>query len=242
MTRFQTVRVHLLWTSVLCVLCLPPALAQDSEANPQPREGFQWGPALQQAGMFLGIEHAIRIAAEPETRGALKGPFWRDYFASVRSLGGWSDGDSFMVAYIAHPMQGAASGFIAVQNDPEFRRVEFGRSRLYWVSRLRATAFAALYSEQFEIGPISQALIGNVQMAPQATGIVDHVITPALGLGWMVGEDALDRYVVRRIERWTRHPVPRLLARGILNPTRSFSNLLRGKPPWHRDSRGGVLD
>ena len=114
--------------------------------------------------------------------------------------------------------------------------------RLYWVSRLRAAAFAALYSEQFEIGPISQASIGNIQMKPRATGIVDHVITPTAGLGWMVGEDALDRFLVRRIERWTTHPVPRLLARGLLNPTRSFSNLLRGKVPWHRDSRGGVLD
>jgi hypothetical protein len=190
----------------------------------------------------LGLEHGVRLALEPETREGLKGPFVRDYFASVRSLRGWSDGDSFAVTYIAHPMQGAATGFIAVQNDPGFRRAEFGRSRLYWVSRLRATAFAALYSEQLEIGPVSEASIGNVQMKPQATGIVDHVITPTLGLGWMVGEDVLDRYLVRRIERWTTHPVPRLLARGILNPTRSFSNLLRGKPPWHRDTRGGVLD
>ena len=108
--------------------CLPPVLARDSEANPEPRQGFQWGPALQQAGMFLGIEHALRIAAEPETRESLKGPFWRDYFASVRSLRGWSDGDSLAVAYIAHPMQGSASGFIAVQNDPGFRRIEFGCS------------------------------------------------------------------------------------------------------------------
>ena len=242
MTSVRTICIRLWRSCILFSACIAVALAQAPDDNPEQRPGFQWGPALQQAGIFLDTEHAVRLAGQPETREHLKGSFWRDYSDSVRSLRGWRDGDSVMVNYLAHPMQGAASGFIAVQNDPGFRRAEFGRSRAYWVSRLRATAFAAVYSEQLEIGPISEASIGNVQMAPQETGIVDHVITPTLGLGWMVGEDALDRYVVRRIERWTTHPVARLLARGLLNPTRSFSNVLRGRLPWHRDSRGGVLD
>jgi hypothetical protein len=218
------------------------ALAQPPDDNPEPRPGFEWAPALRQANTFLGIQHLFRVATEPGTREGLKGPFWRDYARSIRSLHGWGDGDPFYVNYVGHPMQGAITGFIAAQNDPRYRRVEFGRSRHYWASRLRAMAFAAAYSEQFELGPFSEATIGNIQMVPPATGVVDHVITPTVGLGWMVAEDALDRYVVRRFERMTGRPVMRILVRGVLNPSRSFSNVLRGKYPWYRDDRGGAID
>ena len=71
----------------------------------------------------------------------------------------------------------------------------------YWKSRIRAGAFAWAYSEQIEIGPISEATIGNVQSAYPQQGFADHVVTPAIGLGWMIAEDALDRYLVRFVER-----------------------------------------
>ncbi len=237
-------RLHSLPALLLLLTLLFPArtAAQNPNDNPEPQPGFQWKPAFDQASRFLAVEHIFRLATEPKTREGLKGPFWRDYGASIRSIRGWDDGDPFLVNYIGHPLGGAVAGFIAVQNDLKFRRVPFGRSRLYWTSRLRAMAFAAAYSEQFEIGPISEASIGNIQTVPSATGIVDHVITPAAGLGWMVAEDALDRYVVRRFERWTNRPVMRILVRGFLNPSRSFSNMMRGKYPWYRDDRGGVID
>ena len=63
--------------------------------------------------------------------------------------------------------------------------------------------FSVLYSTQFELGPLSEASIGNVQMYPRAAGIVDLVITPTYGTGWLVAEDGLDRYMVRRIEGWS---------------------------------------
>lgn len=56
----------------------------------------------------------------------------------------------------------------------------------------------------------------------------------------MIGEDALDRFVIRRVERATANPWIKLAVRTSLNPTRSFANLLRGKVPWHRDDREGV--
>ncbi len=210
--------------------------------NPEPGPAFDWGPAVQQAGLFLGIQHAFRLATEPGTREGLRGPFWRDYGRAITDVGGWSDGDPFLVNYVGHPMEGSVAAFIAIHNDPRYRTVQFGRSRLYWVGRLRATAFAAAFSEQFEIGPLSEASIGNVQSVRGSGGIVDHVVTPTMGLGWTVAEDALDRYVIRRFERWNTNPMPRLLVRGVLNPSRSFSNILRFKPPWHRDSRPGVLE
>jgi hypothetical protein len=202
--------------------------------------GFQWRSALLQSGAFLGIQHGFRLATEPGTREGLKGPFWRDYRDSVTSLGGWSDGDPFLVNFVGHPMEGAVAGFIQVQNDPQYRRAQFGASD-YWRSRVRAMGFAALYSTQFELGPISEASIGNVQKGPpRSGGIVDLVVTPTCGTGWLIAEDALDRYLVRRIESWTDSPWVKLIARSSLNPSRTFANVLRLKKPWYRDDRGGV--
>jgi hypothetical protein len=202
--------------------------------------GFQWKPAVLQAGMFLGIQHGVRLATEDATRAEMGGPFFRDWFRSVRSIRGWDDGDPFIVNYVGHPMMGAVSGFIAVQNDPDYRRATFGRDRRYWKSRLRALAFSAAYSTQFELGPVSEASIGNVQLHPPETGMCDLVVTPTIGFGWQVAEDALDRLLVRRIERATDAAWLKIISRGVLNPARSFANVLRWKVPWYRDDRGGV--
>jgi hypothetical protein len=208
----------------------------------QPGDGFQWEPALRQSVFFLGIMHAWRIATEPGTRAELRGPFFRDYVAAIKGLHGWGDGDPFIVNYVGHPFQGAVHGYIQIQNDPRYQRLEFANSRAYWTSRLRAMAFAAAASTQFELGPVSEATIGNVGKNRMGAGAVDLVVTPLGGLGVLVLEDFLDRYVVRGIERWTRNPVLRAVTRGILNPNRSFANLMRKRVLWHRDSRPGVLE
>ena len=212
---------------------------KDTRAN-----SFKWRSALEQVVSFLMIEHAYRVAKEPTTRKELAGPFFTDYVESVKGLGGWGDGDEFYVNYIGHPMEGAVSGFIEVQNDPRGSKMRFG-SEGYWKNRLRAVAFTTVYSTQFEIGPISEASIGNVggdrriELPNGGQGFVDLVITPTLGTGWLVGEDILDRYVIEKLERKTSNRFLQMMFRG-LNPARSFSNMLRGKVPWHRDTRGGV--
>ncbi len=211
------------------------------QPQPSAEQGFQWEPALRQAGFFLGIMHAWRLATEPGTRAELRGPFLRDYFSSVKGLHGWGDGDPFIVNYVGHPFQGAVHGYIQIHNDPRSYRLEFGNNRSYWGSRLRAMAFAAVASLQFELGPVSEASIGNVGKERIGAGAVDLVVTPLGGFGVMLAEDALDRYVVRRIERWTSHPVLRAVVRGALNPNRAFANLMRRRVLWHRDTRPGVL-
>lgn len=212
------------------------------EAEPEQAAPFQWRPALRQSGFFLGIMHTWRLATEPGTRAGLRGPFLRDYFSSVAGVRGWDDGDPFIVNYVGHPFQGAVHGYIQIQNDSRSQRLEFGVNRSYWTSRLRAMAFAAVASTQFELGPISEASIGNVGKNRIGAGAVDLVITPVGGLGILVLEDFLDRYLVRRIERWTTHPVLRAVARGALNPNRSFANLMRRRVLWHRDTRPGVRE
>jgi hypothetical protein len=128
-----------------------------------------------------------------------------------------------------------------VQNDPRFRTSEFGSSHRYWSSRLRALAWSAAYSTQFELGPVSEASIGNVSLRPGRAGVVDLVVTPAGGFVMMLTEDAIDRFAIKPFEHWTTRPLPRVLMRGFLNPNRAMANMLRGKVPWYRDNRADVM-
>jgi len=205
-----------------------------------PERTFQWRPAFTQSFRFLMAQHAFRFMTEPGTREELRGPFFRDYLRSVSDLDHWNDGDPFLVNYIGHPMMGAVTGYIQRQNDPLYRAENFGKNASYWRGIARSFAFTAVYSTQFEIGPLSESSLGNSGKIRGTQGFVDLVVTPTIGTGWMIGEDALDRYLIRRVERATSNPWIKLAVRTGLNPSRSFANLMRGKVPWHRDDREGV--
>lgn len=148
------------------------------------------------------------------------------------------DSDPFLVNYVGHPIEGSITGFVFVQNDERYKDAVFGRNRLYWKSRFRAATFSWAYSELFEIGPVSEASIGHTQATYPQQGFVDHVITPAMGLGWMIAEDAVDRMLIERIERHSANRLVRIFARGVLNPSRTMSNLLAARVPWYRQTRG----
>ncbi|HEX4773780.1 MAG TPA: hypothetical protein VH351_23305, partial [Bryobacteraceae bacterium] len=229
------------WFAIIVIaLVRPPTRAQGAEktaASESEKVSIQWKSLLFQAFEFDALENGFRVATQPETRATMGGPFFHGYAASLDNLHGWADGDPFLVNYVGHPMQGAVSGYIFVQNDPRFRKTEFGRNSAYWKSRLRATAFSFVYSEQFELGPLSEATIGHTQAYFPQQGFVDQVITPAVGLAWMLAEDSLDRYVISWVEQKTSNPWVKMLARGTLNPSRSLANVMRGELPWHRDTR-----
>lgn len=195
---------------------------------------FRWGPAVRQSLLFLAVQHGYAMT-QPKTRRDLRGPFFRDYFRSVKSLHGWEDGGRFFTNYIAHPLEGSLVGFIQIHNDPKGMRQRFGKSGDYWRSRMKALAWSAAWSTQFEIGPVSQASIGNVGLHGKQT-YVDLVVTPTVGLGLLVAEDALDKHLVKRIERRTDNYFVKIASRMLLNPSRSIANLLRFKTPWHRDA------
>jgi hypothetical protein len=197
---------------------------------------------LGQSLFFLGIEHSLRLAFDPPSRTALKGEFWNDYVASVKELGqGWGDGNPMFINYFGHSLQGSISGFIQVQNDPGGRALEASWSGPYVKSRMKALAWAAVYSTYFEIGfPLSEAALGNLGLDPNRQtqqGFVDIVMTPILGTSWLVMEDFVDRHVIARYERGPRVGNGQKALRTFLNPTRSVSNLLRFKYPWKRDGR-----
>ncbi len=203
--------------------------------------GVDWGHLFGSSVAFLAVSHSFRYATEATTRRSFHKPFFPNYTAAVANLHGWADGDPFMVNYIGHPMQGAVSSFIWQHDDRAYRTVEFGRNRRYWKAKLRGMAFAYVYSVQFEIGPFSEASIGHIQSYYPQVGFVDHVITPTVGMGWAVAEDAIDRLLIQRLEARVANPWVRLAARGTLNPARSFANVMGGNVPWHRDDRPGVF-
>ncbi len=206
--------------------------ARDKPVRPSTR--FDWRAASKQSMLFLSIQHGYALT-QPKTRRDLSGNFWKDYARSVRSLHGWADGGRFFTNYVAHPMQGSLLGFVQIQNDPAGSRLRFNEGRRYWRSRMKALAWSAAWSTQFEIGPVSQASIGNVGLHGKQT-YVDIVMTPTAGTGLLVAEDALDRYVIERLERRSQNRYVRIFSRMALNPTRTAANLLRFKKPWHRDA------
>src|SRR5215471_5932336 len=203
-------------------------------------KNVQWRPLARQSLFYLGVMHAFRIGTEPSTRKALGNSVFGGYFEALGAMHGWSDGDGYYENYLGHPFQGGVSGYLWIHNDPRYRNVEFGTSRDYWMSRLRAYAYSWAFSEQFEIGLLSEASIGQIQRYCCGYGFVDHVITPNGGLLWMLGGDAVDKYVIRGIEDRTRNVHIRAVARMALDPPLTFANLLAGQAPWHRENRPGA--
>jgi len=196
-----------------------------------------WKGAFADSLRLLLVEHSTRVLFQGKTRRELRGNFFGDYKRSLRIPDTWADGDSWGVNYVGHPIHGAASGFIWLDHEDGSHDPKLGFSKEYWASRGRATLWAALYSVQFEFGPLSEASIGNVGLRPNTTGWVDHVVTPAGALGIMVAEDALDRYLIVRIESWTGNRAIRAIARTVLNPGRTLSNGAQGRAPWSRAVR-----
>jgi hypothetical protein len=225
-----------------------PALPVEANSGPPPR--FHWTPALLEAGQYMLMQHIAIFAMDTSKYGLYSwwpDPFWQNYVESVEGLHGWDDGDPFIDNYIGHPVQGAITGFIQIQNDDRGKQSRFGKSGDYWRSRMKATAFATAYSTFFELGPLGEAGVENLgrmqRFRPCQGGTatcrysemawVDLVITPVGGLGWLLMEDALDRFVIEKADR--KHGLVRGAARSLLNPARSFANMLRFKAPWHRD-------
>jgi hypothetical protein len=143
--------------------------ATSTEGAPQHTKGFnkklQWRPILKQSLRFLVFEHAFRLASDHYARHLLfHKPFWEDYVDSLQhfDMSRWGAGDDFLVNYIGHPLEGAVTGNIFIQNDPHGRAERFSKSSDYWKSRFRAMLYAAAYSAYFEAGPVlSEAAIGN---------------------------------------------------------------------------------
>ena len=233
-----------LFVASLVLLTAAAADAQSSHTSPQNdratstsvEAGFRLGEAAAQAFGFTVFQHAVRLR-EQKTRRELGGEFFQEWFKSVSNAGrNWDDGGKLFTNYVAHPQGGAVYAHIYRQNDRRRRRLEIGEPG-YGAMVARAMVFSAAVSTQFEIGPVSEASIGNVGMRnPSKMAWVDLVITPVLGTAWMVGEDLLDQRILRRLDG--TNTVVRNTLRSVLNPARTGANLSRRKWPWFRDRDG----
>lgn len=233
------------WPAALCLLTLfvaGPWTADEAVAQNGLATGGHERPRADILGAFsdslklLLIEHGTRIGLQEKTRRELGGRFWGDYRRSVRMPQQWDDTDGGLINYVGHPIHGAAAGYIWLDHEPG-ALPDFRWNSQYLSSRMRAFAFSASYSLQFEIGPLSEASLGNVGMRPETTGWVDYVITPVGALGLIVAEDALDRYLVQWAERRVKNPLLRIGIRFAANPGRTMANTASGRYPWHRDGR-----
>jgi hypothetical protein len=188
------------------------------------------------------LQSGVRVIYEEETRRDLAGPFFKDYFESVRGLHGWDDGDPFAVNYLGHPWMGAVAGRIFVQNDPGGKSFDFSNEKRYWKSRLKALGWSAVYSTTFELSPAGEAALGNIGGKPWPDGMTygDLVVTPVVGTGILISEDLADRYIAGWLEERTGLIYLTGAVRTILNPARSMSNLFSFRWPWHRDSRASL--
>src|SRR2546430_4713236 len=192
--------------------------------------------AFVESGLFIVLMNGKRAALEPWTQAAMKGPFFKDYWRSIKGSlkWKWKDGDDFFVNYVRHPAEGATFAFIIRQNDPNsIDPTSCGFSKEYFKQTLKTVIFSAIGSTLFEIGPISEASIGNVGYLKQS-GLVDFVVTPTVGVAFMIGEDLLDDYVIKNLERKIHNKIFLATMRVVLNPTRSFANALAFKKPWYR--------
>jgi hypothetical protein len=223
---------------MVAALAAVPASAQEfsqaaSETH-QPKTDV--AGAIGDSIKLLMIEHGTRIAFQEKTRRELRGPFWSDYRRSIRWPQTWEDSDSWVVNYLGHPIHGAAAGLIWLDHTGHAAsRISLKPS--YWASRGWGAAFIAGYSLQFELGPLSEASIGNVGLHPEATGWVDHVVTPVGGFALLVAEDALDRFFVEWVERRTGNAVARAALRMLFGPARTMANLAESRAPWARTTR-----
>jgi hypothetical protein len=196
-------------------------------------DSFQWDSYLKHNLHMLTWQHSYRVLAQEKTRSGLRQPVFPQWGANIEAIPqGWGDGDGFVTNYVGHPYMGSIMGFLQGANHPVHSRLEFGDAG-YWQARSAALAASAIASTQFEIGPLSEASLG---LNPSKQGLVDFVVTPLLGTGLLVAEDALDRYVIAKLEAGKGKGVTRFV-RCALNPGRMAANLFAFRAPWHRDTR-----
>jgi len=192
--------------------------------------------AFLESGLFIVLMNGKRAALEPRTQAGMKGPFFKDYWRSIKGSlkWKWKDGDDFFINYVRHPAEGATFAFIMRQNDPNsIDPVSCGFSKKYFKQSFKTVIFSAIGSTLFEIGPVSEASIGNVGYVKES-GLVDFFVTPIVGVGFMIGQDLLDNYVIKKLERKIHNQIFAATLRVVLNPSRTLENALAFKRPWYR--------
>ncbi len=208
-----------------------------------------WTRVLGSSFFFLSAQTGGNVGMDDDARYHLlhhTDGYWGDYVSTLERYrwSRWNDDDPFGVDYVGHPLMGAITNFIYIQNDPKQRALDFENTHRYWMGRLRATAYSAAYSAQWKIGPISESSDGNIGIKTyysdklgrytNETGMVDFFVTPVGGLLWNVGEDVIDKQLFRRVTKNVRNRWV-LDAASMMTPAKCAANILRFRAPYYRD-------
>jgi hypothetical protein len=210
---------------------------------------FHWTPALLEQAEDLTVEQVWNLSTNKWIWYATTHGHWFQQWMQADAgfrFSRWNDSNPVLDDYVGHPMMGAIAMDIFVQNDPRGRTLQFENSKAYWHSRLWALMWSTIYSWEWKLGPVSEASFGNTgqhvyfdhnaKQWTNGTGSVGLVVTPLGGWVWAIGEDFMDKGVIRRLDARTSNPFY-LFAMSFLNPCRGFANLLRYHAPWYRDYR-----
>jgi hypothetical protein len=209
----------------------------------------RWGQLIISTTLFNGFQDLGNLYTGYWYRWeTTNGNWWDRYINSAAgwSWNRWSDYNPFLDDYVGHPMMGAITNDLWIQNDPKSRTVEQSNTRAYWHGLLRAGTFSTAYSFWWKLGPTGEAAIGHNgdHLVPDAsgqhysneTGWVELVTTPVGGVLWTMAEDTLDKHVVAPAEGGGRNPFA-LLGLSFLEPAHATANIFRFRPPWYRDDR-----
>ena len=136
--------------------------------TPSPETGsIAWRSLLRDSFVLLIVQQAYRITFEDGNLEALQtGPFFEEWFESVSTLCCWDDGDRRTTNYLWHPLMGSTSAFVFANNHRASQETPIGASGRYWKAKGAQGIYSFIYSVNFEIGPLSEASIGNVGLKP----------------------------------------------------------------------------
>jgi hypothetical protein len=210
---------------------------------------FHWKPALLEQAEDLTVEEVWNLTTNKWIWFATTHGHWfQDWMQADAGFrfSRWNDSNPVLDDYVGHPIMGAISMDIFVQNDPRGKTLQFENSKAYWHSRLWALLWSTIYSAEWKLGPVSEASFGNTgqhvyydhdaKKWTNGTGSVGLVVTPVGGWVWAIAEDCADKIIIRRLDQRTSNPFY-LFSMSFLNPCRGFANLMRYHAPWYRDYR-----
>jgi len=209
-----------------------PFPSADPATMTSPQKGsIAWRSLLRDSIVLLLVQQAYRITFEDGNLEALQeGPFFKEWFQSAGTLCCWDDGDNISTNYLFHPLMGSTSSFVFANNHRASQETPIGNNRRYWKVKGAQAIYSFIYSLNFEIGPLSEASIGNVGMKPGQMTYCDFVVTPAIGVLFSIGEDAARLHIIDRVKRSHLYWGNTLAV--LLNPTRAVANVMGGKRPW----------
>jgi hypothetical protein len=105
---------------------LQPSI-EPEQINLERKAKYHWKGLLAQSLEFNLMENGFRLATDGTMRFQLAHkPFWHEYVAFIKqyNMGRWNDGESFLVNYVGHPLQGSVGAYIEVQNSESQARLQ----------------------------------------------------------------------------------------------------------------------